>query len=158
MSTARKPRTLHRLGLGTALLAAVAAPLALAVPAEAATTAHGCTVRPLKPFQNGTVGGVKQVRYDAVFSCAAGRSIDVQQTLFEKDNAPDVDDFYTTLVQSRNFPVTTVAQRGLTAPLQNTEAGSEEIYQRTRFRVSVNGGPVSAWTPYESGPVLSIAN
>lgn len=155
MSTARKA-VLNRLAVGTALLAAAAAPLALALPAEAATTANGCTVRPLKPTFAGFSGGVKQIRYEVVFSCAAGRTIEVQQLAMEDDSTPD--QFINTRVHTRTFVSSTVATRSATWALPDTEAGNEEVYQKVRFRVSAGGGPVSAWTPFEFGPTLSIAS
>src|SRR6476620_10973440 len=84
MSTARKPGTLRRLGLGAAMIAV--APLTLALPAEAATTAHGCTVAPLAPvFAGLNAAGAKQVRYNVLITCAANRSVEVQQTFMEDD-------------------------------------------------------------------------
>ena len=156
MSAAHKPVVLHRLAVGTAILAAAAAPLALAVPAEAATTAHGCTVRPLKPTFVGFSGGIKQVKYEVVFSCLGNRTIQVQQTAMEDDASPD--QYINTLVHTRAFGGANVASRQMTLSLPNTEPGNEEVYHKTRFRVSVAGGPFSSWTTYELGPVLSIAN
>ena len=53
MSTARKPGLVRRLSIGAALLGVTAAPFALAMPAEAATTLQGCTVNPLAPVYAG---------------------------------------------------------------------------------------------------------
>ena len=159
MSAATTPGTLHRLAIGTALLAAAAAPLALAVPAEATTSARGCTVRPVRPAFAGTVAGVKQVRYDVAFSCAGNRQIEIQQAFWELDAPPDPDDFNGYAWQSRTFAQPNVALRGVTRPLDDDDLGNaEEIYQNVRFRVSVGGGAFSSWTTYESSPVLTIAN
>lgn len=158
MSAARTPVALHRLGLGTALLAAALAPLALAAPAEATTTAHGCTVRPIRPAHVGTVAGVKQIRYEVVLACAGDRRIEVQPFAMEDDAPPQADQYIGTQVLSRTFVDTNVASRSIDRPLPNTEVGAEEVYTKARFRVSVAGGPFSAWTAFDSGPTLTIAN
>jgi hypothetical protein len=160
MSTARKAGRLHRLALGTALVAAAAAPLAVAIPASAATTAHGCTVRPLKPTAAGVNGaGVKQVDYEVLYTCAGGRAIEVQQYFMEDDAPPNTDDVTgPQQLTTRTFGGTNIFQRTTTRTLANTEGGREEVYQKTRFRVSVGGGAFSAWTAFEKGPNLSIAN
>ena len=159
MSTARKPGTLRRLGLGAAMIAVATAPFALAVPAEAATTANGCTVAPLAPvFAGLNAAGVKQVRYNVVINCAANRSVEVQQTFMEDDAPPDPDDFTGTVVNTTNFPGVAITTKGVTLNLPDTEAGPEELYQKIRFRVTLAGGVQSAWTPFESGPSTTIAN
>ena len=160
MSTARKPGSLHRLALGTALVAAAAAPLAVAVPASAATTASGCTVRPLKPTAGGVNGaGIKQVDYEFLYSCAGGRTLQVQQFFMEDDAPPKADQVAgTQQLTTRTFGGPNIFQRTVTRSLANTEKGREEVYQKTRFRVSVGGGAYTAWTPFEKGPNLSIAN
>lgn len=159
MSTARKPGTLRRLGLGAAMIAVATAPLALALPADAATTAHGCTVAPLAPvFAGLNAAGVKQVRYNVLITCAANRSVEVQQTFMEDDAPPDPDDFTGTVVNTTNFAGAAITTKGVTLNLPNTDAGPETIYQKTRFRVTPAGGAQSAWTPFESGPSTTIAN
>ncbi|MET1005606.1 MAG: hypothetical protein ABWX96_08660 [Propionibacteriaceae bacterium] len=158
MSTVRKPGPLHVLGLGAAMVAVAAAPLALAIPADAATASNGCVVNPLQPTNAGVVVGVKQVRYDFQVACAANRTIEVQQMLFEEDAPPDPDDFTATQITSKKFINASAGTLGMIRSLPNTEAGNEEVYQRTRFRVSVNGGAPSAWTLFESGAIRSIAN
>ena len=69
---------------------------------------------------------------------------------------PDPDDFTGTTVNTWN--PTGLITRGTTAPLSDTEAGPETIYQRVRFRVTPVGGVQSAWTPFESSGSLTIAN
>ena len=159
MSQARKPLRLHRLSIGAALLAIAAAPLALAGPAHATTTANGCSVTPLTPVFAGVAGPppvVKQIRYNVVLACAPGRTVEVQQSLFEDDAPPDPDDFTGTSVNTWN--PTGIITRGTTAPLANTDPGPETIYQRVRFRVTPVGGVQSAWTPFESSGSLTITN
>lgn len=160
MTTARKPGTLRRLGLGAAMIAVAAAPLTMAaVPASATTPLQGCALNPLDPvFAGRNAAGVKQVRHNFVATCVGNRSIEVQQMFFEDDVAPDPDDFTGTVISTVNFPNPAITTRGVTVVLPNTDPGVERIYQRTRFRVSVNGGPLSAWTLFESSGVLQIAN
>ena len=159
MSPARKPVRLHRISIGAALLAIAAAPFALAGPAQATTTANGCSVTPLAPVFAGVAGPppvVKQIRYNVVLACAPGRTVEVQQMFFEDDAPPDPDDFTGTSINTWN--PTGIITRGTTAPLSNTEAGPETIYQRVRFRVTPVGGVQSAWTPFESSGSLTITN
>ena len=158
MSTARKPGRLHRLSIGAALVALAAAPLALAVPAHAATTANGCTVNPLTPVFAGVTGPpvVKKVRYNFVVSCAPGRSVEVQQMYFEDDVPPNPDDF--TGTDSNPYNPTGIQTKGNTELLPDTEAGPEEIYQKVRFRVTPTGGAPFGWTAFESSGTLTITN
>lgn len=159
MSTARKPGTLRRLGLGAAMIAVATAPLTVALPAEAATTAFGCTAAPLAPVFAGLNGaGVKQVRYNVLITCAANRSIEVQQTFMEDDAPPNPDDFTGTVVNTTNFPGAAITTTGVTVDVPDTEAGPEELYQKIRFRVTGAGGVQSAWTLFESSPNTTIAN
>ena len=159
MSTARKPGTLRRLGLGAAMIAVATAPLTLALPAEATTTAHGCAVAPLAPVFAGLDGaGVKQVRYNVLITCAANRSVEVQQTFMEDDAPPDPDDFTGTVVNTTNFPGAAITTKGVTLNVPDTDAGPEKLYQKIRFRVTPAGGVQSAWTPFESSPSTTIAN
>ena len=111
-----------------------------------------------EPDRPETADGYEQIRYEVVFSCAGGRTIEVQPFAMEDDNPPSPDQFIGTQVFTRTFVNANVASRSLTRPLPNTEPGNEEVYDKTRFRVSVNGGPVSAWTAFDFGPTLSIAN
>lgn len=159
MITARKPGHLHRLGLGAAMIAVAAAPLAMAVPASAATASSGCIVEPLKPTSSGVnAAGVKLVRYDVQVACSGNRVIEVHQQLFEDDVPPNPDDFTGSQVSSLAFVGADITTKGITRTLANTESGREEVYQRARFRVSVAGAPFTAWTTFEATANLSIAN
>ena len=159
MSTASKPGILRRLSIGAALLGVAAAPVALALPASAATQ-QGCTVTPLTPVFAGWSGGVKQVRYDVAIACFGGRTIEVQQTVMEEDTAPDPDDFVVTRINGFATGANgAVVIRGITEPLPNTEAGQEEVFQKVRFRVTPTAtGVQGPWTVYEPGGTLTIAN
>jgi len=160
MSTARKPGPFRRLSIGAALLGVAAAPVALALPASAATTLQGCNVSPQTPVFAGFSGGVKQVRYSVAIACFPGRTIEVQQTVIEEDASPDPDDFV--LTEINGFPTGpngAVVIRGITKDLPDTEGGAEEVFQKVRFRVTQNStGLQSAWTAYEPSGTLTIAN
>ncbi len=161
MSTARKPGLVRRLSIGAALLGVTAAPFALATPAEAATSLQGCTLNPLAPVYAGrNAAFVKQVRHNVVIVCAPGRSLEMQQMMFEDDVPPDPDDFTGTVVNTYTSGAAgLVGTRGVTVPLPNTGAGPETIYQRVRFRVTpVATGVQSPWTAFESSGTLTIAN
>lgn len=167
MSTARKPGLFRRLSIGAALLGVVAAPVATALPAGAATTLQGCTVNPLAPVYAGRNAAlIKQVRHNVVIACSPGRAIEVQQTVMEDDAIPDPDDFVVTAVRSFTSPSASpgnpgglAGTRGITEVLPNTEAGQEEIYQKVRFRVTPNSSGVQGpWTTWELSPTLTIAN
>jgi len=159
MSTAHKPGTLRRLGFGLAMIAVATAPLALALPAGASTTANGCILAPLAPVFAGLDGaGVKQVRYNVLITCAGNRSVEVQQTFMEDDLPPDPDDFTGTVVNATNFPGAAIKTEGVTLSLPDTEGNPEEVYQKIRFRVTPAGGVQSAWTLFESSPSTTISN
>jgi hypothetical protein len=161
MSTARKPGLVRRLSIGAALLGVTAAPFALAIPAEAATTLQGCSVNPLAPVYAGrNAAFVKQVRYNVVIVCAPGRSIEVQQTVMEDDVPPNPDDFIVTRVDSFTSGAGgLVGTRGTTEVLPDTEAGPEEIYQKVRFRVTPAAtGVQGPWTTFDPSGTLTITN
>lgn len=158
MSTARKASGLRHLAVGAAVAAATAASLTTAVPAEAVTTAHGCTVRPIRPVGSTSPAGVKLVSYEVLYSCAGGRSIEVQQFFMEDDAPPDPDDVTGNALTTHTFGQANARQRTVTLARPNTEAGLEEVYQKVRFRVSIGGGAFSAWTAFEPSPVRSLAN
>ena len=161
MATARR-QTMRKLALAGALVAATAAPLTLALPAEAATSS-GCTVSPQKPVHAGfNSSGVKLVRFDVKIVCDPNRTVEVQQLRYEEDWGnwlfSDPDDGLGSRTFTRAFPpnVGTITV-GSTRTLPNTEDGNEEIYQKTRFRVT-SGGVTSPWTSYQRTAYVSMPN
>src|SRR5690349_21138110 len=70
-----------------ALVAAVA-PFAFVASAEASTTTWGCTVTPLRPVFDhiNPANGDKVIRYDSTITCAAGRTITIDQHIHEEDS------------------------------------------------------------------------
>jgi hypothetical protein len=161
MTTARRG-TLHKLALAGALVAAAAAPLSLAIPAHAASSS-GCIVNPQKPVHAGfNSAGVKLVRFEVKIFCNPNRTVEVQQLRYEEDWGnwlfSDPDDSLGSRTFTRTFPpnVGTITVSS-TRTLPNTEDGNEEIYQKTRFRVS-SGGVTSPWTSYQRTAYVSMPN
>lgn len=153
-----KVRTLMVCG---AAAAAALVPLTLvATPADAATSRGGCTVAPLAPVRVGTTaGGLPIVRYSTRVTCVKDRIVQVRDQRLEADAPGGIanDDNYGLTV----YPLKTFAAAGTIVlstrdVVTNTEAGNEETYHRVSFRVaSING--VTAWTPFEFSPGLSVA-
>ena len=69
-------------------LVAAAAPFAGIASAEASTSNWGCTVHPEAPVFDhiNPANGDKVIRYDMTVTCAAGRTIDVNQHIHEEDS------------------------------------------------------------------------
>ena len=151
-----------RLATWSLALAAVALPLGLAAPSQAATTKDGCTVNPLVPEFRGTfnAANVPYVYYPYEVSCvasASGLSVEVKTETWEADlagQAGDVDadgvnnadeDRIGSATTTRSFVPAggskTVDVRGL---LSRTDSdGNDEVYQKVKFRVTsvpVTGG------------------
>lgn len=160
--TAARKGTLHKLALAGALVAATAVPLLLTAPAEAASSS-GCIVNPQKPVHAGfNSSGVKLVRFNVKIYCAPHRTVEVQQFRYEEDwdNWPfsNADDKLGSRTFTRAFPPTVgTIKVGSTRTLPDTEKGSEEIYQKTRFRVT-SGGVTSPWTSYQRTAYVSMPN
>jgi hypothetical protein len=148
-STAKKSRTGRRgkaamvaaLGLGM-----VAAPFALAAPAQAAGTSYACSVTPLRPaFAGFNSSGVKLVDYQIQVHCNTDRYINITQERWEEDDWPNGDDHLGTSYFSRhlNQYSGTVTIHNVRT-LVDTEIGNEELYQKVSFQEGSNG----VWSPY----------
>lgn len=149
-----------RLATLSLALAAVALPLGLAAPSQAATTKDGCTVNPLEPEFRGTFNAqnVPYVYYPYEVSCVAspsGLTVEVRTETWEADllnRAGDVDadgvnnadeDPIGSATSTRSFPAAggsaTVDIRGV---LSRTDTdGNDEVYAKVKFRV--RSGPVT---------------
>ncbi|HYO86691.1 MAG TPA: hypothetical protein VES01_09590 [Dermatophilaceae bacterium] len=128
-------------------------PIAVASPAQAATSS-GCTVTPLKPiFAGFNSSGVKLVNYRISVSCWSNRTVSITQQRYEEDGFLNPDDF----LGSTSFTTSGVRTLSNVRTLVNTESGNEEVYQKVRFRVS-SGGVTSPWTSFQKSSVLSIGN
>ena len=75
---------------------AAAAPLALALPAQASTTSGLCTVTPWAPFfDHLDSSGQKMITYGTTVYCSSGRSIEIQDQRWDDDTTdfiPSADD------------------------------------------------------------------
>ena len=150
----RKVALLTAIGLG-----AVAAPFALAAPAQAAGTNYACSVTPLRPvFAGHNSAGVKLVDYRVQVYCSTDRYINITQERWEEDDWPNGDDHLGTSYFSRHLN-----QYSGTVTISNIrtlvdgEIGNEEVYQKVRFQEGSNGvwSPYTGW--YNSG-VTSMSN
>lgn len=161
-SNPKKSRTSRRskaavvaaLGLGM-----VAAPFALAAPAQAAGTNYACSVTPLRPaFAGFNSSGVKLVDYQIQVRCNADRYINITQQRWEEDDWPNPDDHLGTTNFSRHLN-----QYSGTVTIHNVrtlvdgEIGNEELYQKVSFQEGSNG----VWSPYtgwHTSGVTSMSN
>jgi hypothetical protein len=156
-----------RLATLSLAVAAVALPLGLAAPSQAATTKDGCTVTPKAPEFRGTFNSanVPYVYYPFTVSCGAssgGLSVEVQTVTYEQDlagRAGDVDanginnaddELIGSATTTRTFTAAggtkTVDVLGL-LPRTDTD-GNEEMYDSVTFRVT--SGPVTGgWSTAE---------
>src|SRR6476660_6313921 len=133
--------------------AALAAPVVLAAPAHASTTASGCTVTPRKPvFTNTFTGdGRKKIEYKVDITCEAGRTANVTQQRMEQDNLSSDDLQGTTHYNVHFNSRTTVTKSAVQAlPTDGIGEGQDyaEVYQTVTFHVTSDDNPpiVSAET------------
>jgi hypothetical protein len=136
---------------GLMATAALAAPLALAMPAQAHTSS-GCTVTTEDPRHNGLFfsNGRKQVEYVIDVTCDPGRSINISQERWEYDPG-NADDLIGTSFLVRDFTnAGGSTEIVLTRELPDTDDlwdQYEEMYHRVRFTVTSNGvtSPLTGW-------------
>lgn len=151
-------RSTRRILVGGLAAAAIAAPLTLAAAPAQAATLNGCTVNPLTPSVV-TIAGVKRLQYRVQVSCAANRIVQIRDFRYESDAPAGLagDDFLGSVTHLRTFAgagSVTLVSYGV---LFNTEAGNEEIYHRTSFRVATIGG-VTGWTAFQNSATRSVAS
>jgi hypothetical protein len=159
------------------VLAAVALPIALATPASAATesagaatasasaapSTAGCTLLTVyKPEAAGTdwLTGQKRVAYKVTIKCPAFVPVyvQVQQKWYEKDSGGSQAIGSRTSFQA--MPLGGSHTFRVDDDLPDTEAGSEEMWQKARF-FAVNHLPVPAgvsYGPWVSSGVSSLPN
>ena len=138
-------------------IAAAALPVAAIAGAGSAqaTTRAGCTINPLTPIYAYTnAAGVKVIDFRISVNCAPNRHAHINQRVYEADTWPNPDD----LIVTRNFVAGGVTTLHTYVPLPNTEAGSEEVYQRVKFWVHANNGAMSAPTAWQNSAVRTYAN
>ncbi len=146
--------------VAAAAIVAAALPLAYVTPAHAATTLWGCTVDPEVPVYDhiNPANGNKVIRYDMTVTCAAGRTVEIEQHIHEQDNGLNNDDHITDNTRSRLFSATDTVTMWWENTLPNTDIDREEMYHTVRFRVTTTNLAQSGWTSFEMSPVQSFSN
>jgi hypothetical protein len=152
--SARKLAMIAALGLGM-----VAAPFALAAPAQAAGTSYACSVTPLKPvFAGFNSSGVKLVDYRIQVRCYSDRYINITQERWEDDDWPNPDDHLGTSYFSRHLNYASgLVTISNVRTLVNTEIGNEEVYQKIKWQEGSNG-IWSAYTGWRTSASTSMSN
>lgn len=133
-------------------LTSIALPVALAPPAAAATTHGRCTVQPLDPvvLQSG-----KKLNFPIRVFCEAGRTIELDQSLWEHDSGPH--DPRGGLQRKRTFDTTATVVIDNIVDAFNSESGSEEVFHTVRFRTSRGQAENwNAWTAPENSKVVTL--
>lgn len=145
-----------------ALVAVVAAvaPFAAIASTEASTTNWGCTVTPQRPVFDriNPANGDKVIRYNMTVTCAAGRTITIEQHIHEEDS---VNNFthQTQNVRSRHFSSTDTVTMYWDLTLRNDDISSaEEQYHTVSFQVELDNLSESGWTTFERSPVQQFSN
>lgn len=156
--------TKTKIALTSALsLAAFILPVALAGPAQAATTQftqpadtqfRGCTMeQPLKP---NSIWQRSYMRYDVSLFCAGGKTVQVHQQFLEYDFG-NPNDIVGEKIHSPYKYIGTRSEKFIAyAATPNTEAGAEEVYQRARFRVKLLNNAWSDWSRWEYSPYVLV--
>jgi hypothetical protein len=158
-TTTTKVAKVRTLVLGGAAAAAVVFPLTLVAPAQAATSLAGCTVAPLTPVRVGTTpGGLPVVRFSTRVTCVKDRIVEIRDQRYEADAPAGIagDDSYGSTTYLRTFAAPATIVVSTSDVVTNTEAGNEEVYHRTSFRVATING-VTAWSAFEDSTLLSVA-
>jgi hypothetical protein len=141
---------------------AAAAPLALALPAQASTTSSLCTVTPWEPFFDHIDStGQKVINYGTTVYCQSGRTIEIQDQRWDDDTydlVPSADDPHGITTYTITFNSTAVEYKSAAKALPDSDAwgdDNEEMYHSVRFRVTSNG-VTSPWTKWEDSTVVSF--
>jgi hypothetical protein len=141
-------------------LVAAAAPLAGIASAEASTTNWGCTVTPERPVFDhiNPANGDKVIRYNMTVTCAAGRTITIDQHIHEEDSVNNYT-HQTSNVRSRHFPSADTVTMYWDLTLRNDDvSGAEEQYHTVSFQVELDNLSQSGWTSFERSPVQQFSN
>jgi len=141
---------------------AAAAPLALALPAQASTTSSMCTVTPQAPvFDHLDSSGQKVIKYGTTVYCPSDRSIEIQDQRWDDDTSdfvPSADDPHGITTYTITFTSTSVVYESAAKTLPDSDPwgdDNEEMYHSVRFKVTSNG-VTSPWTTWEDSTVTSF--
>lgn len=142
--------------VASGIVAATAA-IGFAGSAQAVSTG-GCTATPLTPvFSHLNASGDKVLRYTVRVTCAANRTVRIQQQRMEEDGFLNPDDLIGSDLFVRVFGPAGTRIITVTRNLPDTEWGKEEMYQRIRIQVTSNG-VTSPWTGWHESGVRSFSN
>jgi hypothetical protein len=158
MSAHRPAPRRARIALVSAIsLGLAAVPLALGVPAQAASNA--CSVTPQKPvYSHDNANGVKVLNYKIKVYCARARVLEIYQQRWEDDDWPNDDDHLgTTYWTNQHFAAGESYVYNNYRTLVDGEVGNEEMYQLVNFREGVDG-LWSSWSGWMKSGTLSISN
>lgn len=164
MSIAHSPKKSRNFRTRLAAVAAVGlglatVPIALAAPAQAATSNYACVQTPLKPIFSGfNQNGTKLIDYRIQVHCSQARWVNIEQERWESDSWPNPDDFLgRTSFRRYLVPANGTVTLHNVRTLVDTEIGDEEVYQKTRHQEGF-GGVWSPYTGWKQTAELSIAN
>jgi hypothetical protein len=146
--------------LAVVALFAAALPFAGVGSADASTSLWGCTVNPERPVFDHTnpANGNKVIRYNMTVTCAAGRTVEIEQHIHEQDGGLNNDDHITSNVRSRHFSTADTITMWWENTLPNTELGKEEMYHTVKFQVTMDDLSSSPWTSFEESSVQAFSN
>ncbi len=140
------------------ILIGAALPLAAAATAHASTPLWGCTVDPLDPvFDHINDNGDKVILYQYEITCAAGRTVEVEQHIHEED--PHSYTHITDNTRSESFSAAGTVTKGWLNTLPQADvSGAEEMYHQVKFRVTTDDLATSGWTAFEKSAVQQFSN
>lgn len=143
------------LGTRFALISAVSlgligGPVALAVPANAATSLRGCTVDPLKPTDERNNRADFRIKID----CNGKKVVEVRQKRFEKDRHGR-DDFLGRSEFKEKFDRHDGRVIIHSKDRVDKDRGKDRVYHEVSFRVKT-GNNWSDWTKWERSHVATI--
>ncbi|WP_426564628.1 hypothetical protein ACPPVT_01050 [Angustibacter sp. McL0619] len=152
------------LPVGIAALALT--PIVLAAPAEASTTAGGCTLTPGRPVASGlfTPAGDPLISYPITAVCPIGVTVEANQRRMDQDtwaremNRPDdlmgqTTVFFDFTAAGGTKVATVLAVTVPTGPA--LELNDEEAYNDLSFRVT-SGAVVTPWTAREMSAITVV--
>lgn len=156
--------TTRKLALTSVILSLTSLPILVSAPAEASTTANGCTVTPYKAAVTGLdQTGHKIVDYKVTATCVKGVSLTVEQEAWEFDGGTiyaglNLDQYQLFISQTRNFSAAGTIELHVSRSLNKTDSDpNEEPYQKVRFRVvSMDTAVTSSWSKLEAVPYVQI--
>ncbi len=141
------------------VLIGAALPLAAAASANASTTLWGCTVDPKDPVFDhiNPANGDKVILYQYEITCAAGRTVEVEQHIHEED--PGSYTHITDNTRSEHFSTGDTVTKGWLNTLPQADvSGAEEMYHQVKFRVTLDNLSQSGWTAFEKSAVQKFSN